>query len=97
MEANHEITEYEPNKYYADRTTSGPVSINVRMSLNPVDGGPEVTIEGEIESTGFFKLAEPLTSFANLWFDTRVYCTLLRYDERFVINPLMEQNPWSIH
>jgi uncharacterized protein YndB with AHSA1/START domain len=88
--ATYEITEFEPNKYYADRTTSGPAPINARMSLNPVDGGTELTIEGEIESAGFFKLAEPLTSFANLWFDARVYCTLLRYDERFVINSLIK-------
>ena len=60
MEATYEITEFEPSKFYADRTTSGPVPINARMSLNPVDGGAELTIEGQIESAGFFKLAEPV-------------------------------------
>ncbi|UCG25589.1 MAG: SRPBCC family protein [Chloroflexota bacterium] len=60
MEATYEITEFEPYEYYADRTTSGPVPINARMSLNPVIGGTELTIEGEIESAGFFKLAEPV-------------------------------------
>ena len=60
MEATYEITEYEPNRLYGDKTTSGPVPTNARISFAPVDGGTKVTIQGEIEAAGFFKLAEPI-------------------------------------
>jgi uncharacterized protein YndB with AHSA1/START domain len=60
IEATYEITEYEPYGLYADRTTSGPVPINSRISFAPVDGGTKVVIEGELEGAGFFKFAEPL-------------------------------------
>ena len=62
MESTYEITEYEPNSRYADKTTSGPVPINSRISLDPVDGGTKVTIQGELDAGGFFKLAEPLVA-----------------------------------
>jgi len=60
MEATYEITEYEPNKAFADVTTSGPVQINSRLLFDAVDGGTKVTIIGDLEPGGFFKLAEPL-------------------------------------
>jgi uncharacterized protein YndB with AHSA1/START domain len=62
IESTYEITEYEPNSRYADKTTSGPVPINSRISFDPVDGGTKVTIQGVIKAEGFFKLAEPLVS-----------------------------------
>jgi uncharacterized protein YndB with AHSA1/START domain len=60
MEATYEITEFEPNKYYADTMTSGPVPINGRISFDSVKDGTKVTVKGEIGAAGFFKLAEPL-------------------------------------
>jgi len=60
MEATYEISEFEPNRYYADKMTSGPVPITSRISVAPVDGGTKVTIAGEFGATGFFKLAEPI-------------------------------------
>lgn len=60
MEATYEITEFEPNRLYADKTTSGPVPIGARIHFVPVDGGTEVTIHGELDAGGFFKLAEPI-------------------------------------
>ena len=60
IESTYEIIEYEPNNYYKDKTTSGPVPIDSRMSFESVDDGTKVTIAGEIESSGFFKLAEPI-------------------------------------
>jgi uncharacterized protein YndB with AHSA1/START domain len=62
IESTYEITEYKPNSRYADKTTSGPVPINSRISFDPVDGGTKVTIQGVIKAEGFFKLAEPLVS-----------------------------------
>ena len=60
MAATYEITAYEPHRYYADKTTSGPVPIGAKLSFEPVDGGTRLTIRGELEAGGFFKLAEPL-------------------------------------
>ena len=60
MEATYEITEYQKNKYYEDFTTSGPVPINGRITFDEADGGTRVTIRGELDGAGFFKLAEPL-------------------------------------
>ena len=62
MEAMYEITEYKPNSRYADKTTSGPVPMISRISFDSVDGGTKVTIQGELEAGGFFKLAEPLVA-----------------------------------
>jgi uncharacterized protein YndB with AHSA1/START domain len=62
VEATYEITEYEPNSRYADKTTSGPVPINSRILFEQVGGSTKVTIQGELEAAGFFKLAEPLVA-----------------------------------
>jgi uncharacterized protein YndB with AHSA1/START domain len=60
MESNYEITAYEPGQLYGDKTTSGPVNIESRVILEESNGGTDVTIEGDIEAGGFFKLAEPV-------------------------------------
>ena len=60
IEAIHVITEYEPGRVYADRTTSGPVPIHSRILFDAGDGGTKVTIEGELQAAGFFKIAEPI-------------------------------------
>lgn len=60
MEATYEITAYEPNRVYADKTTSGPVPMNSQITFDSVNGGTNVTIEGELKAAGFFKLAEPI-------------------------------------
>lgn len=67
MEATYEITEYEPNRLYGDKTTSGPVAINTRILFSAGDGGAKVTVHGEIEANGFFKLAEPILSRMSSW------------------------------
>ncbi len=60
IEATHEITEFDPDSVYADRTTSGPVPIHSRILFEAADGGTKVTIEGELQAAGFFKIAEPV-------------------------------------
>jgi uncharacterized protein YndB with AHSA1/START domain len=62
VESIYEITEYEPNSRYADKTTSGPVPMTSRILLEQVGGRTKVTIQGELEAAGFFKLAEPLVA-----------------------------------
>jgi uncharacterized protein YndB with AHSA1/START domain len=60
MESNYEITAFEPGQLYGDKTTSGPVNIEARIKFDEDNGGTDVTIEGDIEAGGFFKLAEPV-------------------------------------
>ena len=62
MEATYEITEFEPNRYCADKMTSGPMPISSRISIESVKEGAKVTIAGEIEAAGFFKLAAPIVA-----------------------------------
>jgi hypothetical protein len=48
------------NKQFATKSTSGPFHIEIDTTLNPVDGGTQVTSFYRGESRGFFKVAEPI-------------------------------------
>ena len=48
------------NKQFATKSTSGPFHIEIDATLEPVDGGTQVTSFYRGESRGFFKIAEPL-------------------------------------
>jgi len=41
-------------------TISGPVTITAGYILEPAEGGTKVTMVGETEAHGFFRLAEPV-------------------------------------
>ena len=76
IENIQEVVEYEPNKRFTIKSTSGPVANEDEFTFEPVTGGTKVTRATEAEIGGFFKLAEPLvvrmlkrqfeTNFANL-------------------------------
>ena len=59
-EGDYEVTEYEPNRRFSTRTTSGPLELHSIITFKAVEGGTEVTLEGEAEVAGFFRLAEPI-------------------------------------
>ena len=48
------------NKQFATKSTSGPFYIEIDATLEPVDGGTQVTSFYRGESRGFFKVAEPI-------------------------------------
>ena len=48
------------NKQFATKSTSGPFHLEIDATLEPVDGGTQVTSFYRGESRGFFKVAEPL-------------------------------------
>ena len=48
------------NKQFASKSTSGPFHIEIDTTLEPVDGGTQVTSFYRGESRGFFKVAEPI-------------------------------------
>lgn len=60
FESKYEVTEFEPNTRYSAKTTSGPVPIEEHMWFEAVEGGTKVTIAGDLEASGFFKLAAPV-------------------------------------
>ncbi len=75
-EVDYEVIEYEKNKKYTTKSTSGPMSTEERFTFEAVENGTSITIQGDVDATGWFKLAEPLivrmtkrqqaTDFANL-------------------------------
>jgi uncharacterized protein YndB with AHSA1/START domain len=60
IEGETEFTEYEPNRSYAQKSTSGPFPVQNRVTYEPIDGGTRVTFTSVAEPGGFFKLAEPV-------------------------------------
>jgi len=60
IEGEVEVTEYEPNQKWAQKSKSGPFPVEVWQTYEPVAGGTRVSIVLEAEPGGFFKLAEPL-------------------------------------
>lgn len=64
IESDYEVTEYEPNRKVSSKTSSGPVPLGERITFEAVDGGTKVSVVGEVEPAGFFKLAEPILARA---------------------------------
>jgi len=60
MEWASEITEYEPNRKMKQKLISGPMSIEQSLTFEPVEGGTGLTLAGEGEFGGLFRLAEPI-------------------------------------
>lgn len=60
LEAASKITEYELNKKYATRTTSGPIPFEGTVTFESLNGGTEVKFLAEAELSGFLSLAEPI-------------------------------------
>jgi uncharacterized protein YndB with AHSA1/START domain len=58
-ELTFEVTEYEPPRRSSKKSTSGPVPI-AGYVLEPAGGGTKVTMVGETDAHGFFRLAEPV-------------------------------------
>ena len=60
IDQTFEITEYEPNRMIKQKTISGPMKLDAIYAFESVEGGTRVTMGGEGDSGGFFKLADPL-------------------------------------
>ncbi len=62
LENINEVTQYEPNRKFGFKTTSGPVSMQFTDTFESVEGGTKVSLAMEGETGSFFKLAEPIMS-----------------------------------
>ncbi len=60
LETVYEVTEYDPPRRSAVRSTSGPIPVSGSYVLDPADGGTRFTARIETDASGFFKLAEPI-------------------------------------
>ena len=60
IQSEMEITEFEPNRRFAMRSTSGPFPIQVTVTFDGGNGNTRVNATIEAEPGGFFKVAEPL-------------------------------------
>ncbi len=62
IESTFEVVEYEPNRRVTFRTVAGPIPMTGTQTYEPVDGATRLTMSGEGEAGGFFKLAEPVVA-----------------------------------
>jgi uncharacterized membrane protein len=54
------ITEYQPNRLVARKSTSGPFPFETQVRFERAEGGTRVTGDINGEPRGFFKMADPL-------------------------------------
>jgi uncharacterized membrane protein len=59
-ESTIEVTEYAPHKKISQKSSSGPILMETSYILEAVEDGTKVTLVGEVDAAGFFKLAEPV-------------------------------------
>lgn len=62
IKSTDEVTEYEPNKKFSFKSTSGPFPVEGGYTFESVEGGTRVTVTGQGETGGFFKLADPIVA-----------------------------------
>jgi carbon monoxide dehydrogenase subunit G len=59
-----EVTEYEPERLFTLRGTSGPIRFTFRHLLEDHDGATRVHIEAEADSSGLGRLIQPMVERA---------------------------------
>jgi uncharacterized membrane protein len=62
IETTGEITELIPNVKSVRRTVNGPMEVNGYLAFESVSGGTRVTHHMEMQTKGFFTLADPLVA-----------------------------------
>jgi uncharacterized membrane protein len=60
MDSTNEMTEFEANKRFSYKATSGPIPLEGGFTFESVEGGTRVTASFDTELGGFFRLAEPI-------------------------------------
>ncbi len=62
IESTFEVVDYELNRRVTFRTVAGPIPMTGTQTYEPVDGDTKLTVSGEGEAGGFFKLTEPVVA-----------------------------------
>ena len=60
MEGMSEVTAWDPPNQYTRKSVGGPVPFEMKMLFAAQDNGTQLTLSGQAEIGGFFKLAEGL-------------------------------------
>jgi len=60
LEMGLELTEFEPNRKSSLKAVSGGIPLSGSYVLEPLDGATRLTVTGELDAHGAFKLAEPV-------------------------------------
>ena len=60
MESTSEITAWDPPHRYGQKAVSGPVPFELTVKFEAKEKGTQLTMSGNAEPGGFFKLAEGL-------------------------------------
>ncbi len=60
IDSTVEITAWDPPNRYGQKVVSGPVPFEVTIKFEPKENGTQLTIGGDAEFGGFFKMAEGL-------------------------------------
>lgn len=58
IEADLEVTKYDPPNEAGVKTISGPVQFEATYMLEPKENGVQLSLSGQAEFGGFFKLAQ---------------------------------------
>ena len=62
LESEYQLTELEPGRKIAFKSISGTMPINGVYTFTPAGDTTDVIFHLEVESSGFFKLADPLVN-----------------------------------
>ncbi len=60
MESTNEVTAWDPPNEYGFKTVGGPMPFEATMKFESKGAGTQLTLSGQAEVGGFFKLAEGL-------------------------------------
>ena len=60
MESTSEITAWDPPNRYGQKSVGGPVPFEMTVMLETKEQGTQLTMSGNAEAGGFFKIAEGL-------------------------------------
>lgn len=60
FEGSSQITVWDPPNEHGFKSIGGPIQIEGGMKFEPEGNGTKATMSGQIEASGFFKLAEGL-------------------------------------
>ncbi|HEX6306407.1 MAG TPA: SRPBCC family protein [Anaerolineales bacterium] len=60
IDSTLEITSWDPPNQYGQKVVSGPIPFEVTITFDSMEGGTQLSVFGQAEFGGFFKMAEGL-------------------------------------
>ena len=63
MDWTSEVTEYESSRKWGQKIVSSSMSIVESLTFEPVEGGTRITLFSQFETSGFFRLVDPIMTY----------------------------------